>query len=141
MCLGRHVIKTWSSSQQTIALSSGEAELYALTKGACHTKWLISMLSDFKVPVDGKVCTDASTAIGIAFRRGLGRTRHIDVQYLWIQAEVADGKLQVQKVGTKSNPADLLTKAVNQDNIHRHLKALGIQVDMTRAAHAPRPEL
>ena len=32
-CRGRRLTKSWSSSQQTVALSSGEAELYALTKG------------------------------------------------------------------------------------------------------------
>ena len=32
--------------------------------------------------------------------QGLGKTRHVDVQYLWIQAEVAEGRLAVKKVGT-----------------------------------------
>ena len=31
---GSHCIKAWSSTQATVALSSAEAELYALTKGA-----------------------------------------------------------------------------------------------------------
>ena len=32
--LGQHCLKTWSSTQATVALSSAEAELCALTKGA-----------------------------------------------------------------------------------------------------------
>ena len=96
------------------------------------------MLMDFGMQSDGKVCTDASAAIGMVFRRGLGRTRHIDVQYLWVQAEVAEGKLRVEKVHTWSNPADLLTKAVGHDILARHLEALDLRVDATRAAGAPK---
>ncbi len=35
--LGCHVLKSWSSTLHCIALSSGEAELYALVKGATQT--------------------------------------------------------------------------------------------------------
>ena len=38
VCLGHHVIKSWSSTQQLVALSSGKAELYALIKGA--SSWI-----------------------------------------------------------------------------------------------------
>ena len=31
---GTHVLKSWSTTQSTLALASGEAELYALTKAA-----------------------------------------------------------------------------------------------------------
>ena len=38
VCLGHHMIKSLSSTQQLVALSSGEAELYAFIKGASQTK-------------------------------------------------------------------------------------------------------
>ena len=38
VCLGHHMIKSWSSTQQLVALSSGEAELYAFIKGASQAK-------------------------------------------------------------------------------------------------------
>ena len=34
---GWHVIKSWSTTQAIVAMSSAEAELYAMTKGAAHT--------------------------------------------------------------------------------------------------------
>ena len=137
VCLGHHVIKSWSSTQQLVALSSGEAELYALIKGASQTKGIISMLMDFGLTFDGTVCTDASAAMRISFREGLGRTRHLDVQYLWIQEEVAEGRLKVDKVGTTENPADILTKAVGRDVMLKHLQALDIELSNTRAVKAP----
>ena len=74
------MIKSWSSTQQVMALSSGEAELYGALKGATQTKGLISMMADFGEKVVATVCSDASAAISIAHRQGLGKTRHIEVQ-------------------------------------------------------------
>ena len=82
MLLGRHLIKSWSSTQPVIALSSGEAELYALVKGAAQSSGLISMLQDYAVDVTARVFIDSSAALGIAHRAGLGKTRHISTQYL-----------------------------------------------------------
>ncbi len=138
MMLGKHVIKSWSSTQQVIALSSGEAELYAILKGASQTKGLMSMLLDYSYELTGTVKTDASAAIGMAHRQGLGRTRHIDVQYLWIQSEVADNTLKIDKVRTDDNVADLLTKSLKPEIMKRHLDFANIILDTSRAATAPR---
>lgn len=81
--IATHAIKTWSSTQQVIALSSAEAELYALIKCACQCIGLISLANDFGISLGAQVMTDASAALGIVQRRGLGKLRHIDVQWLW----------------------------------------------------------
>ena len=44
--IGDHVIKTWSFTQATIALSSGEAEYYGMVKGASMALGIQSMLED-----------------------------------------------------------------------------------------------
>ena len=66
MFLGKHFIKSWISTQQVMALSSGEAELYGMLKGATQTKGLISMMADFGEKVVATVCSDASAAIGMS---------------------------------------------------------------------------
>ena len=80
-----HCITAWSTAQSALALSSGEAELYAVTKVAVQPSGVISMAKDFGVSSTGVVKSDASSAIGIAHREGLGG--HIKVQYLWIQSK------------------------------------------------------
>ena len=137
MFLGKHLIKSWSSTQQVMALSSGEAELHGMLKGATQTKGLISMMADFGEKVAVTVCSDASAAIGIAHRQGLGKTRHIEVQYLWIKHEVKEGKLTVKKVGTNNNPADLLTKAMNGETMMKYMAEMGFDIDNSRASTAP----
>ena len=42
-CIGDHVVKSWSSTQSVIALSTGEAELYALNKTAAQSLGLLSL--------------------------------------------------------------------------------------------------
>ena len=86
---GGHCLETWTSTQATIALSSGEAELYALVKGAAAALGLESLLVDLGRQISCKVRADSTAAIGIAFRSGLGKLRHLNVQYLWIQEKLA----------------------------------------------------
>ena len=101
-----HCIKAWSTSQSALALSSGEAELYVMTKVAVQLSGVISMAKDFGVSLTGVVKSESSSAIGIAHRDGLGgRCRHIKVQYLWIQSKIKDGDLKLQKVLATNNVA------------------------------------
>ena len=86
---GRSLLKSWSTVQSTTAMSSGEAELYAIVKAAAQTKYVISVAHDFDIDLRGLLRTDSSAAMGITKRSGLGgRTRHVQVQYLWVQRAV-----------------------------------------------------
>jgi hypothetical protein len=40
------------------------------------------------------------------------RTKHIDIKYHYVRYVVAQGKLQVCKISTHNNPADMMTKPV-----------------------------
>ena len=44
--VGGHCIKTWSVTQGAWALSSGEAELYALVEAATRAKGLVNMVRE-----------------------------------------------------------------------------------------------
>ena len=44
--LGKHVIKTWSSTQAVVTRSSGEAEYYGVTRGACEGIGILGLISD-----------------------------------------------------------------------------------------------
>ena len=115
-------MRSWSSTQNTIALSSAESELYAMSKCAQHALHLKSMGEDFGIVLKPLIRSDASAALGIAYRRGLaGKTRHVQVQYLWIQQEVANEHVKIQKVLGTDNPADALTKFLPEAELERHM--------------------
>ena len=72
--------------------------------------------------------TDASAALSIAYRSGAGgRTRHVKVQYLWVQGTVSRKDLRVAKVGTSENPADMLTKFLSAESLGRRSKNVGFE--------------
>ncbi len=119
--LGSHAIKHWATTQNIFAISSGESEYYAVVKSASQAIGLQSMQNDINVSLSGiEIKTDASAAIGIASRRGLGRVRHIEVAQLWIQEKVAQGKLKLIKVPGQVNLADACTKHVPNDILLYH---------------------
>ena len=123
--LGKHVIKSWSTTQAVIALSSGEAEYYSMVKGGSVSMGCQAMLKEIGVQVSMVLKCDASAAVGIVLRRGLGRVRHIDVSQLWLQEKVAQGVFHVIKVKSSENRSDALTKHVSRNDIDWHLKSTG----------------
>ncbi len=135
---GWHCVKTWSSTQATVALSSGESELYSLTKGASQAIGLMALAADLGIAVNAKMHTDASATLGIVQRQGLGKLRHIGVQYLWLQERVRDGTMVVKKVAGIDNPADLMTKHLAAVDIERHIEHLNFERHSDRASAAPR---
>ena len=109
---GKHTIKSRASTQSVIALSSGE--YYGVVKGASVFLGALSLCKDLGIEMKGRVHTDSSAAKGMANRRGLGKTRRIDTQYLWVQERLSAGSFDVEKEGTDDNVGDLFTKHLEQ---------------------------
>ena len=134
---GGHLLKHWSSTQQTIALSSGEAELKGIVKGAAEGLGLQNIGRDLDIHYDIHVYTDASAAMGMVARKGIGRVRHIEVSELWIQDAVKNKVLTVNKVRGEDNPADILTKYIDQGKIHQHCHGMRLVPEIGRPESAP----
>jgi hypothetical protein len=132
-----HWLKSWSKSQSTVALSSAESELYACVKASSEGLGMISMLKDFGVEVQGGILSDASAALGIIARNGLGKLRHLDTNYLWIQQVSAEKRLRFGKVDGKLNVADLMTKHVSQELCKSHCEKMHFERREGRHDKAP----
>ena len=96
------------------------------------------MLSDFGFQTEVKLFTDATAAIGMVRRLGLGKVRHLATADLWIQAMVRQGKVAVAKVPGQENGADLMTKHKGRPEIIKHLQGLGFGFLSGRPGAAPR---
>ena len=86
------------------------------------------MLNDLGVgtnnDVELQIFSDSSAARGISSRQGLGAVRHIDVRFLWLQERVQNKKLLLKTVEGYWNPADLFTKALDQETMERLMKVI-----------------
>ena len=71
--------------------------------------------------------TDATAAIGIARRRGMGRIRHLDATDLWIQGTLTSKHAFLHRVLGSENPDDLVTKYTDRGVLNVALKAIGLQ--------------
>merc|ERR1711972_103495 len=95
-----------------------------MVKAASIALGMRAMYRDVGIEISLDLFTDASGAKGIATRRGLGKLRHVDVHVLWLQHQVSAGTFPVNKVDGKSNPADLFTKYLFQEDMKKHMRIL-----------------
>ena len=134
---GGHCIRHWSTTQPTVSLSSGEAELSGICKGAATAIGLCAVARDLGIKMKIVLKTDATAAIGMSRRLGIGKVRHLDTSLLWIQQKVREKVVEVEKIPGADNPADILTKYVDAQLLKRHLTTIGLHYESGRAALAP----
>ena len=134
---GKHCLRHWSSTQTTVALSSGEAELSGICKGAANAIGMKSVAKNLGVTFKINLLSDATAALGMSRRLGVGKVRHLDTSLLWIQSKVRDGELMVGKILGADNPADILTKHVDAATLRKHLESIGMEYESGRAESAP----
>lgn len=126
MVLNGACLKTWSTIQVVRAVSSAEAEYYAALKDASMALGFRSMAADLGEDIKIVLWSDSAAALGVIGRQGLGKLRHLEMGYLWLQDVVADKRMRIQKVKGTENPADLGTKHFKADDIDKHLRFLKI---------------
>ena len=131
--LGAHLLKSWGSTQPSISFSSGEAEFHAAIKGAAEGIGIQSLLKDMGISVTINIHTDTSAAKGTAARIGIGKVKHLDVAWLWIQDAVRRGLVKILKIDGKTNPADLMTKPKSAAEAVRLMGIVGYGLVMREA--------
>ena len=64
----------WSKTQSFVALRSAEIEFYAAITPSADILGMLSMMRDLGYQLTGEIWGDASAALGIINRNGLGKT-------------------------------------------------------------------
>ena len=78
-----------------------------MSKYAQQVASMMSTAAGFDIILQGRVHSDSSAALDIAYRRGLGgETRHVKFQYLWIHEAVLNKELIIQKINGFDHPGD-----------------------------------
>ena len=134
---GAHCLKSFAKTLPILALSTGEAELMAVVKGTTEALGLQALLRDLGLGAELTVRSDATAAIGIVARLGLGKVRHLSVADLWIQQAARAGRVAYSKIPGQVNPADMFTKAVDGDTMRRHSQCIGQEEEEGRSLLAP----
>ncbi len=136
--LGSHALKSWSSTQSNVALSSGEAEFNGVVRGAGAGLGFQSLLRDLGQDLPVRVWTDSSAAMGTCSRQGLGKLRHLDTHTLWVQQAVRSKRIQLVKIAGEVNPGDLFTKhSLSRERLMKLTGLFDCRYMSGRAASAP----
>ena len=131
--IGNHMLKSWSSTQRNVTLSSAEAEVVAAVKLCGESIGLTQLAADWGIPMAGHAHVDSSAAIGIAKRKGNGTLRHVKVGTLWIQELVEEEEIILQKVKGENNVADISTKNVGVATLDKHAESVSLIFPLGRA--------
>ena len=126
--LDNNLISWFSKKQNSISLSTTEAEYIAA--GSCCTQllWMKQMLEDYSIVQNTLIvyCDNTST---INISKNLvqhSRTKHIDIRHHFIRELVENKSVVIEHVATDKQLANIFTKALDSSKFISLRKALGI---------------
>ena len=126
---------SWSATKQkSIALSSTEAEYYAMSHAFKEALWLRVFLGvlRFPVPRPFPILSDNQAACSLSNSPAVSaRSKHIDIRHHFIRAHVQDGSFSTIWIPTADMPADIFTKPLPFSVFARHRDVLGLSVPIT----------
>lgn len=118
----------WSSKkQQSVALSSTEAEYVALTQGIQDIIWLKGLLNDMNIDAGTvTVYEDNQGAIFMASNFENKRAKHIDVKYHFIREKCNSKEVKLKHISTEEQQADLMTKSLPKPRFNYLNQLIGL---------------
>lgn len=123
---------SWKSVKQSLtATSTMQAEYIAVHEATGQALWLRNFILEIKI-VDSiqrplKIFCDNAAAVFFAKNNKRSTaSRNINVKYFAVRESIRDGEIQVDKIGTTSQLADPLTKAIAVAPFQEHVKNMGI---------------
>lgn len=111
---------SWKSKlQKCVALSTTEAEFIAATEASKELLWLKRFVGELGFDQDKYVLfCDNQSAIHLSKNSSFhSRSKHIDVRYHWIREVLSSKQMQLEKIHTDDNGADMLTKVVTREKL------------------------
>ena len=122
------VISWQCKLEKCVALSTTEAKYIAAIEAAKEMLWLKRFVSDLGLSqLTYVISCDRQSAIDLSKNSMYHScTKHIDVRYHWLRSTIEDQLLQVTKIRTDKNVADMLTKVVSKEKLELCVKLAGM---------------
>lgn len=127
--LGGNTISWKSVLQRVVALSTTESEYMSLTEAVKEVVWLKGLLKEFGYDQKSvEIFCDSQSAIALSKNNvHHERTKHIDVKCHFIREIIASGDIDVVKISTEKNPADIFTKTLPVSKFQSALSLLQVR--------------
>ncbi|CAL9129964.1 unnamed protein product [Musa textilis] len=127
-CIGDCAINWKASLQPVVALSITETEYMTVTKAIKEVLWLRDLFGKLfqHQGVTTIYCDSQSTIHLTKDQMYHERTKYIDVKCHFIRDTIAKGKVLIQKIHMKDNPANMLTKPLPVYKFKQCLDLVGV---------------
>jgi hypothetical protein len=128
--LGSGVVSWSSRKQRTLADSTCYAEYIALHEAAHEVMFLRQLLAGLNLPEPGATtvyCDNDAAAKLTEDHIWHARVKHIEIKYYYIRERIENGEMNIQRVPTKENTADILTKPLGRVDFQRLRYQLGVR--------------
>ncbi|PKA45938.1 Retrovirus-related Pol polyprotein from transposon TNT 1-94 [Apostasia shenzhenica] len=120
----------WSSKKQnSIALSSSEAEYTAAVSCTCQAIWMRRVLEDLQQHQScaTEIFCDNKATISMTKNPVFhGRTKHIELRHHFIRDAVAKGVIELKYISTNEQVADGFTKALSPAKFLKFRDSIGV---------------
>jgi transposase InsO family protein len=130
ICLYSGGAISWLSQKQaSVAISTTESEIVAASEAAREVVWIKRLLSSM-TSMKGlpRLQVDNEAAVKLAHNPELHRrTKHIQIRHFFVREMVTDGEIQVTKVSSELQLADMLTKPLHKPRLESLNKQIGLQ--------------
>ena len=114
-------------TQATIALISSESEFHATGSATARRLQCKVYLSETERLSELDVYSDSTAGRGMCQRTGVGKVRHLELRFLWIQERLRLKSFRLNMETTEEMTADILTKYCEWPKIEQHCATLNLR--------------
>ena len=123
---------SWNSrKQQTVALSTTEAEYIAASAATQEAIWLRHLLSGLGIFQNDPsvIFEDNQSCIQVAKHpKSHSRTKHIDIRHHFLRDKIEQKEIKLEYVSTTENLADILTKPLSSPKFSELTNQIGVKL-------------
>ncbi|CAM8949587.1 unnamed protein product [Rhodiola kirilowii] len=126
--LGSCLVSWGSKKQNSVALSTAEAEYIAAAACCAQILWLRNLLSDFNLHFDQvPIFCDNTSAISIAKNPVQhGKSKHIEIKHHFLRDCVEKELVSINFCRSEDQVADIFTKSLHKDAFEKLRMELGL---------------
>jgi len=126
--LNKRTVLWATRKQDTVALSTCEAEYVSLATTACDLFWLENLLADFQIDLSTSVLyEDNQSCIEALKRADYKRLKHINVKLYFLKDLFEKENFLIQYIQSKDQLADILTKGLLCEAFIRCIRGIGLR--------------
>ena len=128
--LGSSLVSWGTRKQNSVALSTAEAEYVAVAACCSQLLWIRQHLEDFGIHIKAiPLMRDNTSAVSMGKNPvHHKRTNHIDVRHHFLRDHVEKGNIVLTYCPTEEQIADIFTKALSKDQFEKNRLKLGMLI-------------